>query len=92
MMSKYKEKIEELRKSTFFVNKLYLIVLFIVLIITDGTLALCSFLSYIIIYLWNILTAKLPIDNNGRFKCVTKVYRIVEDHELKVDIWYPNQE
>jgi len=88
---KYKKKIEELRKSTFFVNKLYLIVLFVILVVVDGTLAFYSFMSYIAIYLWNILTAKLPIDNKGKFEYVTKVYRIVGDHELKVDIWYPNQ-
>lgn len=86
-----KNKIEELRKSAFFTNKLYIVVLFVLLAVADGTLAFYSFLSYIAIYLWNILTARLPIDNKGKYEYITKIYRVVEEYELKVDIWYPNQ-
>lgn len=90
--SNIKNKIDELKKSTFFVNKLYLVILFIFVAVSDGTLAFYSFLSYIAIYLFNIFTAKLPIDidNRSKYEYVTKIYKVVDDRELKVDIWYPN--
>ncbi|HOJ11180.1 MAG TPA: alpha/beta hydrolase [Clostridiales bacterium] len=86
------KKIESLKNSVFIVNKLYLWVLFLLLAVTDWSLAFYSFLSYIVIYLWNIFTARLPIENKGEFQYITKVYKTIEDSELKMDIWYPNQE
>ena len=85
-----KKKIEKMKNSIFFVNKLYLVILFLLMAVTDGTLAFYSFLSYVFIYLWNVLTARLPIDNKGKYEYVTRIYKSVEDIELKVDIWYPN--
>lgn len=86
-----KKKIEKLKGSIFIVNKLHYLAIFLLVAVTNGTLAFYSFLTYIFIYLWNILTARLPISNRGNFEYITKVYKTVEDNDLKVDIWYPNQ-
>lgn len=80
-----------LKNSIFVVNKLYLLVIFVLIAIADGALALFSLFVYSAIYLGNILTAKLPIETREEFYYTTKVYKTIEDDELKVDIWYPNE-
>lgn len=64
--------------------------LFLLLAISDGVLAAYSLISYLIIYLINVFRARLPIEIKDNFKYITKVYKNIEDSELKMDIWYPN--
>lgn len=90
-MKKEKDRKGILKNSIFVVNKLYLLVIFIGLAIADGALALFSLLVYFAIYIKNIFTARLPIDPGGEFSYMTKVYKTVEDDELKMDIWYPKE-
>jgi len=85
-----KKKRESLKNSVFVVNKLYLPVLFLLLAISDWVLAICSITGYFIVYLIHIFSARLPIENKGSFKYITKVYKELEGGELKMDIWYPN--
>lgn len=86
-----KEKKKAFKNSIFVVNKLYLLVIFILIAIADGALAILSLFVYFGIYIWHKLTARLPIEVRGEFQYITKVYKRVDDYELKMDIWYPNQ-
>ena len=87
-MEKIKKKF---RESFFIVNKIYLFLIFIALTIGDATLGFYYFILSIIMFVWKTLGSKIPIDTNKNFRKITRVYKEVEDKELKVDIWYPNR-
>ena len=87
-MEKIKRKF---RESFFIVNKIYLFLIFIALTIGDATLGFYYFILSIIMFIWKTLGSKIPIDTNKDFHKITRVYKEVEDKELKVDIWYPNK-
>jgi acetyl esterase/lipase len=87
---KIRKKRENLKNSVFIVNKLYLLVLFLILALSDWALAIYSIISYLIVYIIHVFSTRLPIENKGSFKYITKVYKQLEDGELKMDIWYPN--
>lgn len=86
-MNKLKEK---LKMSYFIANKIYLFLIFILLSIEDLTLGFYYFLLSIIIYIWKVFTSKVPIEVDGEFKNKTYVYKHTDNKELKLDIWYPN--
>lgn len=81
---------KKFRESFFIVNKIYLFLIFIVLAIGDATLGFYYFILSIIMFIWKTLSSKIPINTNKSFHKITRVYKEVEDKELKVDIWYPN--
>lgn len=88
MMDKIKEK---LRGSFFVVNKIYVFLIFIGLLIQDVTLGIYYFILSILIFLWKTLTSKVPISTNKDFQKKTYIYKQIKDKSLKMDIWYPSE-
>lgn len=87
-MDKIKEKF---RGSFFIVNKLYLFLIFIGLVLEDVTLGFYYFILSILVFIWKTLTSKVPISTNKDFHKLTYIYKEVEDKDLKLDIWYPSK-
>lgn len=87
-MNKLKEK---LKNSFFFINKIYVFLIFIWLSFVDLTLALAYFILSIFIFLFKTLKAKVPIKTKKKFEMQTYVYKETDELDLKVDIWYPNK-
>lgn len=85
-MDKIKEK---LRGSFFIVNKLYLFLIFIGLLLQDVSLGFYYFILSIIIFIWRTLTSKVPISTNKDFNKLTYAYKKIKNKTLKMDIWYP---
>lgn len=85
-MKKIKEKIKQ---SYFIVNKIYLFLIFIFVFIQDATLGFFYFLLSIFVYLWKLLTSKVPMSTPENIKHVTHTYRNTPDRDLKMDIYYP---
>lgn len=81
--------IKKLRTSFFIVNKLYLLLIFLVLAIEDLTLGFYYFLLSIFIYIWKTLNSRIPINVNKKFEPKTYVYKKTKHKELKLDIWLP---
>ena len=81
---------KKLRESFFIVNKIYLFLIFIALSIEDATLGFYYFLLSVIMFIWKTLSSKIPIATNKDFDKVTHIYKNIEDRDLKMDIWYPN--
>ena len=52
---------EKLKGSVFFVNKIYLFIIFIGLVLTDATLGFYYFILSIILYAWKVVTSKVPM-------------------------------
>lgn len=86
-MDKIKEKF---RRSFFIVNKLYLFLIFIGLLLEDVTLGFYYFILSIIVFMWKTLTSKIPISTNKDFYKTTHIYKKIDDKDLKMDIWYPS--
>lgn len=82
---------EKLKASFFIVNKLYLILIFIVLAIEDLTLGFYYFLMSMFIYIWKTLSSRVPINVGKNFEPTTVVYKKTKDKELKLDIWLPSK-
>ena len=85
-MDKIKEKF---RKSFFIVNKLYLFLIFIVLLLEDITLGFYYFILSIIVFAWKTLTSKVPISTKKDLHRRTYTYKRTKTKDLKLDIWYP---
>lgn len=85
-MDKIKEK---LRGSFFIVNKLYLFLIFIGLLLQDVSLGFYYFILSIIIFIWRTLTSKVPISTTKDFNKLTYAYKKIKNKTLKMDIWYP---
>ncbi|MGI6383198.1 MAG: alpha/beta hydrolase family protein [Tissierellaceae bacterium] len=85
-MKKYKDKI---KSSYFIVNKVYLFVIFLLLTISDLTLAFAYFIASLFIFLWKSLTYKLPMDVKVDIPFETYVYKVTDKRELKLDLYYP---
>ena len=86
-MDKIKKKF---RESFFIVNKVYLFLIFIGLVIEDATLGFYYFILSMIMFAWKTLNSKVPIATSKDFPKVTHIYKRIEDKDLKMDIWYPN--
>lgn len=85
-MDKLKDKI---KKSYFVVNKIYLFLIFILLSISDATLGFVYFMLSIFVYIWKVLTSKVPMSVSGDFPMNTYTYKETEKRDLKMDIYYP---
>lgn len=84
------EKLKIKLKSSFFiVNKLYLFILFVGLLLSDATLAIYYFILSMIIYFWKIITSKVPMSTPKVFFRKTYTYKSTSKKELKFDIYYP---
>jgi acetyl esterase/lipase len=81
----------KLKKSWFWVNKIYLIPLLLSLLLVDAVLFLIGFAIVLIVFIYNIMKAKVPIEPEGTLQCVTHIYKKVGNTDLKLDIWYPNK-
>ncbi|HZJ82536.1 MAG TPA: alpha/beta hydrolase [Clostridia bacterium] len=85
-----KAKYKRVKNSVIIINKLHVVMIFLILGVADFGLAVYGFLTYMVIYIYNIFTTRLPIESEGVYESITRVYKKEEDHELKMDIWYPN--
>lgn len=83
---------EKLNKSFFIVNKLYMFVIFLILSIEDISLGIYYFLISAIIYGWRLLLARVPIKVDKEFITETYVYKVVDNKELKLDLWLPSRD
>ncbi len=83
--------VEKLRNSFFIVNKLYLLLIFLVLAIEDLTLGFYYFLISIFIYAWKTFTSRVPINVSKKFEPKTYIYKKTKNKELKLDIWLPSR-
>ena len=85
--------IKRLKASFFFVNKLYMVVIFLVLAIEDLALGFFYFLMSVFIFAWKTINSRVPINSGetGRkIKPQTFVYKEAKDNELKLDLWLPS--
>lgn len=80
---------ENLKKSYFVVNKIYLFLIFISLSLVDLTLGFYCFVLSLIIYVFKIMTSRLPLEPNKKFDYKTYTYKVSGKKSLKLDIWYP---
>lgn len=85
-MDKLKAK---LKGSFFFVNKIYLFIIFIGLFLADATLGFYYFILSIFIYFWKTITSKVPMDTPSEVNKKTYIYKKTSDQDLKLDIYYP---
>lgn len=83
--------VQKLRNSFFIVNKLYLLLIFLLLAIEDFTLGFYYFLISIFIYAWKTLNSRIPINVSKKFEPKTYVYKRTKNKELKLDIWLPSK-
>lgn len=83
--------IEKLRTSFFIVNKLYLVLIFIVLAIEDLTLGFFYFLMSIFTFAWKTFNSRVPINVSKKFEPKTYVYKRAKNKDLKLDIWLPSK-
>lgn len=86
------DRIAKLRKNYFFANKIYLLFILMFVSVESFFLGFISFAGYIFIYLINVLKAKLPIEVKGDFNKKVLTYKIIDDIDLKLDLWYPIEE
>lgn len=84
------EKIKQKIKGSFFiVNKMYLFIVFLFLSIQDLGLGIIYFFGTIIIFLWKTLRSKLPMEVTNEITVKSFIYKVIDDKELKIDIYYP---
>jgi len=79
------------KESWFVVNKLYFLMVLILLSVIHSGLFLFGLLVSLVFYVRGILRAKVPIAPDGTFRYQTHVYKSVGNTTLKLDVWYPNQ-
>ena len=85
-MDKFREKF---KMSYFVVNKIYIFLLFLFLVVEDLTLGFYYFLISIFVYSWKVFRSKVPIEVNEDFHPKTYIYKETSKKELKLDIYYP---
>jgi len=87
-----KTAIAAFKKSWFFVNKLHLLIPFLFFLIYDFSGAIIGFLAYSFLFLIRILTQKVPLDPLKEFQKQVVVYKKTDVGDLKLDLWYPENE
>lgn len=85
-MNKLKEKF---KTSYFIVNKLYLVLIFLLLALENLTLGFYYFLISLFIYAWKTLNSRIPINVSKKFEPQTFIYKKAQNKDLKLDIWLP---
>lgn len=88
-MEKLKNKF---KKSFFVINKIYLFIIFLGLLISDFALGLFYFLATVLIFARKTLKAKIPINIHKDFDMITRVYKQTDKSDLKLDIWFPDSD
>lgn len=82
--------IDKLRNSSFIINKIYLILAFLLILVQDITLGFYSFILSIIIFTWKTLKSKIPIKSESKYNKETYIYKETENKDLKMDIYIPD--
>ncbi|MBE6083408.1 alpha/beta hydrolase [Acidilutibacter cellobiosedens] len=85
-MEKFKKSI---KKSYFYVNKLYIFITFVLLVSIDFSLGFYYFLLSVFMFCLRILNAHIPIMPKKPIYYVTYTYKQTGRRHLKMDIWYP---
>ncbi|OLS02537.1 alpha/beta hydrolase family protein [Tissierella creatinophila] len=84
------EKIkEQIKKSFFIVNKVYLFIVFLFISVQDIGLGLIYFLGTLFVFIWKTLRSKVPMEVSENIEVKTFVYKIIDEKQLKIDIYYP---
>ena len=82
---------ENLKKSYFVVNKIYVFLIFISLSLVDFTLGFYYFVLSLGIYALKILKSTLPLEPKKKYNYKTYSYKESGKKALKMDIWYPSE-
>lgn len=85
-MEKLKDK---LKRSSFYVNKLYMFLIFLGLLFTNATIGIYYFVLSAIIFFWKVITSKVPMSTPKEFNRKTYTYKSNIKRDLKLDIYYP---
>nr|WP_300003204.1 alpha/beta hydrolase [Tissierella sp.] len=85
-MEKFKEKF---KNSFFIVNKIYLFIALIFISIQDIGLGFMYFLGSFFIFIWKTMTSKVPMEVDKDIKVETFIYKLIDEKELKIDIYFP---
>lgn len=80
---------EQIKKSFFIVNKIYLFIAFIFISIQGIGLGFIYFLGTLFIFMWKTLRSKVPMEVSNDIEVESFIYKTVDDKHLKVDIYYP---
>lgn len=82
---------EKFKKSFFFVNKIYIFIIFTLLTFIDFTLGFYYFLLSIAILIGKTLISHLPLQPEKPISFKTYTYKKLSHKNLKIDIWYPTK-
>lgn len=85
-MRSFKEK---LRSSYFFVNKIHLFLLFLILSLINFTVFVYFLLFYFVIFVYRLFTRRIPLEPREKYEYETYVYKETNGLKLKMDVWYP---
>lgn len=80
---------EQIKKSFFIVNKVYLFIVFLLISIQDIGLGFIYFLGTSFVFIWKTLRSKVPMEVDGDIEVKSFIYKTVDEKSLKVDIYYP---
>jgi len=81
--------LDKLKKSWFFVNKIYLFILFLALPVINTSVFLYFLVLYFSIFVYKFFTRRIPLEPRERYKYQTYTYKKSSNIELKMDVWYP---
>lgn len=81
--------LDRLKKSWFFVNKIYLFILFLILPVISTSVFLYFLILYFSIFVYRFFNHRIFLEPRGRYEHQTYTYKRSRDVELKLDVWYP---
>jgi acetyl esterase/lipase len=82
--------VRKFKESWFVVNKIYFLIVLVILSAINVGLFLTGIIVSLIFYIRGILKAKVPIEPDGTFHYQTYIYKEVGNTVLKLDVWYPS--
>ena len=85
----FKKLFRRVKNSYFMVNKLYLWILFFILLAFNAAVA---FVGAAVVFVLFLFTRRVPLEPKEHFRFDTYVYKRMGNSNLKMDIWYPNEE
>jgi acetyl esterase/lipase len=91
LMESLERILGKFKESWIVVNKIYLVIILVILSAIKSGLVLPGFIIPLVFYVRGIVKAKVPIEPNKTFHYLTYIYKEVGNAVLKLDIWYPNQ-
>lgn len=80
-------KDRKIKNTYFFVNKIYLLLIFIWVSLQSISLGVYYFLISLFAFIWKVFTSKVPMEVKGDFIKKTYVYKKTPDRDLKLDVW-----